>query len=120
MHIYYIFYVAMITVLSRAGYGEGAFFFLLSFELVGRRRNSRNQSLHGGHRGGGLFWRPFQSRIKARSSATGIWCAYILFRREGNADFIMKSPSCRKQCKKKAIAKPKGLCFFYRFIVAIF
>lgn len=73
------------TVL-RAGYGEGAIFFFFAFsELVGRKRNSRNQSLHGCHRGKGLFWRPFYGRIKARSSATGICCAYTLIRREGNA-----------------------------------
>lgn len=91
---------------------RGRFFppFLFS-ELVGRRRNSRNQSLLGCHRGKGLFWRPFYGRIKARSSATGIWCAYTLFHREGNTSFIMKSPSCRKQIEKKATGKPKVLCF---------
>lgn len=90
----------------------------LSSELVGGRRNSRNQSLHGCHRGGGLFWRPFHGRIKDPSSATGICYSYS-FRREGNAEFIMKTPSCRKQFKKKAttnqsfLAFPSIYCSFY-------
>lgn len=90
-----MYYVAMMTVLKRAGYDEGAisFSFFLSPELMGRRRNSRNQSLRGSHTGGGLFWRPFRSRIKAPCSATGICCTSTLFHRGGNADFIIKSPS---------------------------
>lgn len=99
------------------------FFFLISFfpssELVGRRRNSKNQSLRGCNRGGGLFWRPFHGRIKARSSARGICCAYTLFLMGGNTEFIMKSPSCRKQFKKKATGKSKGSLFFYRFILTV-
>lgn len=86
-------------------------FLFLSSELVGRRRNSRNQSLPGCHRGGGLFWRPFHSRIRARSSATGICVPTHSSRREGGAEFLMKSPSCRKQFKKKATNKPKVLRF---------
>ena len=33
------------------------------------------------------------------------------FRREGNKEFIMKTPSCRKQFKKKAKNKLNVLCF---------
>lgn len=108
---FFFFKEAMITVLRRVDFGKRVTsfsFFPLNYwrgEIAGIKVYAA--AIEEGVCFGDLSMAESKLLVLLRKSSI---LRYSFFR-EGNTEFIMKRPSCRKYCKKKTTNNPNVLCF---------